>query len=264
MNRKRTLPDVYRHRKKICGGRGVSDVQGPNEENETEVRPEPARDAQASLQYLHNLFPIDKFEGRLPPIILRHQLYSLSPNRTELDQQLNDIIKKGEVRLFKLGTIPDEFALVFTEEYREHVRKFTSRLWDVPKTTIDKFLDLAIGSCLDVSLTRDDMINELGFQENEIKDLFKAGLLAVRDVGSWWLSVPGAGTFMKSHLRGRKAILLMIRKCKYKEILQKELEARKLPKAAKLGISYHIHDVIGADLVSCIDTTSGKLLRLNE
>ena len=86
---------------------------------------------------------------------------------------------------------------------------------------------------------------------------------------------------MKNFRRGRKAILTMIKKCKYKEILQKvknlssnrktitiltssegsfvaetsvacllqDLEARKLPKTAKLGVMYHIHDVIGADLV---------------
>ena len=52
------------------------------------------------------------------------------------------------------------------------------------------------------------------------RHLVKAGVLVVRDVGSWWFTIPGAGIFMKSHLRGRKAVLTMIRKCKYREILQ--------------------------------------------
>ena len=49
----------------------------------------------------------------------------------------------------------------------------------------------------------------------------KAGLLTIKDSGSWWLAVPRMGTFMKSFTRGRKAALLMIRKCKYREILRK-------------------------------------------
>ena len=45
-------------------------------------------------------------------------------------------------------------------------------------------------------------------------------MLTVRDVGSWWLAIPSAGLYMKSFIRGRKAVLTMIRKSKYKEILQ--------------------------------------------
>ena len=51
--------------------------------------------------------------------------------------------------------------------------------------------------------------------------LVKASVLTVRDVGSWWIAIPCAGIYMKSFIRGRKAMLTMIRKCKYKEILQK-------------------------------------------
>ena len=49
----------------------------------------------------------------------------------------------------------------------------------------------------------------------------KASVLTVRSLGSWWVAVPSAGIFMKSFLRGRKALLTMVRKCKYREILRK-------------------------------------------
>ena len=52
------------------------------------------------------------------------------------------------------------------------------------------------------------------------RQLVKASVLTVRDVGSWWLSIPNAGIFMKSFSRGRKAVITMIRKSKYKEILK--------------------------------------------
>ena len=47
---------------------------------------------------------------------------------------------------------------------------------------------------------------------------------------------------------GRAMVQQMIKRSKYKEILQKELEGRKLG-VSKLGMEYHIHDLIGAELV---------------
>ena len=47
------------------------------------------------------------------------------------------------------------------------------------------------------------------------------GLLQCRDVGSWWLGIPGAGVFMKHFTKGRQNTLRRIRKRKFKEILQR-------------------------------------------
>ena len=43
-------------------------------------------------------------------------------------------------------------------------------------------------------------------------------------------------------------VLQMIKRRRYHEILQTELESRKMT-VSKLGMLYHIHDIIGADLV---------------
>ena len=53
------------------------------------------------------------------------------------------------------------------------------------------------------------------------RHLVKAGVLTVRDAGTWWLALPSAGVFMKHFSRGRKAVITMIKKSKYKEILLK-------------------------------------------
>jgi len=95
-------------------------------------------------------------------------------------------------------------------------------------------------------------------------DLVSAGLLTLRSAASFWLSFPNAGEFMKTYLKGRKSVLRTIRKCKFSETLQFELEQRKVEKSAKLGMLYHIHDIIGAELVKCVETTSGTLLRLTK
>lgn len=81
------------------------------------------------------------------------------------------------------------------------------------------------------------------------RQLIKYGLLTIRDVNSWWLAIPGAGEFVKTFIKGRRSLLSMVRKAKYGEILHHDLLLRKLHKDAKLGLEYHIHDVIGAELV---------------
>lgn len=255
MNSKRSIiPDVYKQRKKICYSRShnISD-------NKDAEKSDLSSDTKTALRLLHSLFPTEKFERRLPPIIMKHQLYSIIKNKTEADRQLNELTNCGEIRLFHLGAEADDLCIVFTEDYKKHVKRLNEN-----NPFIDRFLETLISECPDISLNKDVLAERFNIKEEEISELFKASVLTVRDVGSWWISIPGAGEFMKCFLRGRKAVMLMIRKSKYGEVLQQELQSRKLPKAAKLGVLYHIHDIIGADLVHCVNTTSGTLLRLRE
>lgn len=41
----------------------------------------------------------------------------------------------------------------------------------------------------------------------------------------------------------------MVRKAKYRELLLSELLGRRPPSAVRLGLAYHVHDLIGAQLV---------------
>lgn len=41
----------------------------------------------------------------------------------------------------------------------------------------------------------------------------------------------------------------MVRKAKYRELLLSELLGRRPPAAVRLGLAYHVHDLIGAQLV---------------
>lgn len=48
---------------------------------------------------------------------------------------------------------------------------------------------------------------------------------------------------------GRQAVLGMVRKAKYRELLLSELLGRRAPASVRLGLAYHVHDLIGAQLV---------------
>lgn len=60
-------------------------------------------------------------------------------------------------------------------------------------------------------------------------------MLIVREVGSWWISFPGAGQFMKAFTSGREKILMMVKKSKYSSILE-TVSVEK----CQIGLSSHV------------------------
>ncbi|XP_058410704.1 serine/threonine-protein kinase 19 isoform X2 [Diceros bicornis minor] len=203
--------------------------------------------ARAAVAELVQLFPRGLFEDALPPIALRSQ--------KELQEQ-------GEIRIIQLGFDLDAHGIIFTEDYRTRVLKACDgRSY---AAAVQKFLASVLPACGDLSFQQDQMTQTFGFRDPEITQLVNAGVLTVRDAGSWWLAVPGAGRFIKYFVKGRQAVLGMVRKAKYRELLLSELLGRRAPAAVRLGLAYHVHDLIGAQLVDCVSTTSGTLLRLPE
>ncbi|XP_028395258.1 serine/threonine-protein kinase 19-like [Dendronephthya gigantea] len=216
-------------------------------------------DTMAAILYIKSIFPHKVFGNLLPPIILKHQIYCIVKDKTIVDRQLNKLWQERKLQLFKLISGSDEFALVLMEDFKAHVNmKKNSK----NSTILEKFLTEILPGCCDVSVSTKTLSQENKIGEADITVLVNSGLLQCRDVGSWWLGIPGAGVFMKNFTRGRQTILRMIRRRKFKEILQRDLESYKLN--SKLGIQYHIYDIIGAELVQSIETTSGPLLRLPE
>lgn len=218
-------------------------------------------DTEAALLYLKTLFPAEKFDPRLPAIAMKHQVYSIVHDRTIADRELMTLRDSGRIRLFKLGVSNDEFAVLFTEDYVQHIKSY---LGDTP--LYRRFVGVVLHACKDVSITKKQLAEELRVGEEDTTTLVNRGVLLVRDVGkacSWWFAIPAVSTFTRSYTKGRAMVQQMIKRSKYKEILQRDLESRRLT-VSQLGMEYHIHDIIGAELVECMRTTSGPLLRLNE
>ncbi|CAH1274212.1 STK19 [Branchiostoma lanceolatum] len=261
--RKALMPDVFKRRKRVrVGGLVRPTPSSPQwgSDNEEHISAAVPSDTKAAIMYLCSLFPKQMYEGRIPPIIMKHQLYSVVKNKTLVDRQLNDLRNAHEVKMMKLGNEVDEYCLVFTEDYKNHIATFYGQ--ELSKT-VERFLEDVVSRTNEMCVTQQIMTDH-NFTDVEITQLVNAGVLTVRDLGSWWLAIPGAGLFVKHFTKGKKAVLASIRKSKYKEILKQELESRKMTASVKLGMSYHIHDIIGGDLVTCIETTSGELLRLKD
>jgi serine/threonine-protein kinase 19 len=103
-----------------------------------------------------SLVPVAMSEGKLPPIVLRHQLYSVMDDRTQVDRELLVLRDSGKVRLFKLGVAEDEYALVWTGDYQNHVRTVlgTTQL-------CDKFLKVVLPGNQEVSISRQQLKEEM-------------------------------------------------------------------------------------------------------
>ena len=81
-----------------------------------------------------------------------------------------------------------------------------------------------------------------------------------RDTVSYWTAIPNAGPVLGWMRKGRVEILAMLKRAKYREVLRRDLLKRKL-RGSKLGMPFHIADVVGLGLVTSIKTTSGDLYR---
>ncbi|XP_020628815.1 serine/threonine-protein kinase 19-like isoform X2 [Orbicella faveolata] len=218
-------------------------------------------DTKAAILFLKSVVPLSKFEGKIPAIILKHQIYCVVKDKTLVDRQLNKLWEENVIRLFKLTSGSDEFGVLLTDDYISHIK---SRVSDSSiLLTIDKFVNDVLPSHIDVSISKTVAVGKYKLSEEEITQLVNTGVLTTRDIGSWWLSIPGAGIFMKNFSNGRKALIRMFRQRKYREILEKDLLTRKFDSHSKLGIAYHVYDITGAEIVKSVETTSGRLLRLD-
>lgn len=249
MNRKRGLISdsfISKKRKAATGRFGANDEDGPT-------------DIKSTVEYLMTLFPRKLFNDALPQIVLKHQLYSLISDKTMVDKGVNKLREQGDLLMFQLGFDSEAFGLVFASDFKAKV----SAAQDGRDTqeTVERFLNRVVSSCTDLSFSKDQMLRDFLFTDAEITQLVKSGVLTVRDAGSWWLSIPNSGKFTKYFIQGRKAVLNMVRKSKYNEVLKSDLEDRKTPSQVKFHMKYHIHDIVGAELVESIPTTTGTLLR---
>ncbi|XP_041830892.1 serine/threonine-protein kinase 19-like [Melanotaenia boesemani] len=250
MNRKRALIlDTFKVKKR----RNDAETFGGVDDKD-----EPAG-IRSTLEYLMTLFPRKLFNDTLPQIVLKHQLYSIHKDKTLVDKEVNKLREHGELLMFQLGFDAEAFGLVFALDYKTKV--LAGQEGKVTQATVEKFLEKVVSSSTDLSFSKDKMLREFLFTDSEITQLVKSGVLTVRDAGSWWLSIPNSGKFTKYFIQGRKAVLGMVKKSKYSEVLKADIEERRTTSQVKFHMKYHIHDIVGAELVESIPTTSGILLR---
>ena len=232
-------------------------------------------DIKAGISYLLNL----NMKHCLPvlKVVFKHQLYSVADNRTVVDRGINALLETGDIKLFKTSLGNEQLCLMFTQDYTDHVKSiYTIAAKHSTKSSgsqslssqntskiVLRFIDMVLPRLKDISINESVLVTQHGFKDSEVTELIKAGILTVKNAGTWWLSIPNVGVFMKLLRKGRQTVIQTIKRTKYKEINRDALTKKALP-SLKLNIEYQVHDLVGADLVKCIHSTTGVLLRLSD
>ncbi|XP_011628100.1 serine/threonine-protein kinase 19 homolog isoform X3 [Amborella trichopoda] len=200
-------------------------------------------DTLIALRIMHAQFP--KMEKvSVQPFVLRSQVYSSVNDRTQVDRELESLRKDNVIRLFKLNTGQDDHAIMFIEDYLNQVESAMKRIKAKGQDDIDVFewfRSHVLPSKLDASIEHEELCLLLSHggnvKDDHISLLINAGLL------------------------GRKELISLLNRRKYKEMLLALLEKKRL-RLSPLDIRFHLRDLIGSGYLKTVHTPAGLLVKV--
>ncbi|XP_031744618.1 serine/threonine-protein kinase 19 isoform X4 [Cucumis sativus] len=209
----------------------IEDDGGGNTENFSLEDCLTFNDTLAALHMMRAQFPtIDKVS--IQPFILQSQLYSSLKDRTEVDRELECLKREKVVRVFKLNTGQDDHAIMFLDDY-------------LKQCTL-----LSLGGKI---------------KDEDISLLMNAGLLnrQLIDPNVYWFAIPSIGSVLKGISQGRKELISLLKRTKYKEMMMTSLQKKRL-RFSSLDMRFHIRDLIGSGYLQTVQSPTGLLVQLSK
>ncbi|XP_073144590.1 uncharacterized protein [Henckelia pumila] len=202
-------------------------------------------DTLVALQMMRAQFPaIEKVS--VQPFVLRSQLYSSIMDRTQVDRDLESLRRDRVLRVFKLNTGQDDHAIMFMDDYVKQIEGVMRRLEEKKQndvTVFEWFKMHVIQSKLDTSIGHEELVCQL------------------IDRNMYWFSIPNIGSVLKGLSQGRKELLSLLNRKRYKEMQLATLEKKRL-RLSPLDIRFHIRDLIGSGHLKTVQTPSGLVVRV--
>ncbi|KAI7901489.1 serine-threonine protein kinase 19-domain-containing protein [Cokeromyces recurvatus] len=207
-------PDVFgTKRKKMI--RDTKDQQDEFEQNE-DVFKDLESDAITTAEFLIKSNPKSTI-----PICFIHQIYSILPNNTMVDRELQQAFKKGTWRKFHvIGALEDEFVLLKTEDYCQMTNQAKEEcIRDQDGDPKEIIKDVRYN---EVSIFKGVLMKEFGLTEKNMSQLVTYGLLLPHiQMDFYWFSVRKQGSFMSNLKNGRIEILRILKRRHTKDIMEK-------------------------------------------
>ncbi|XP_011628101.1 serine/threonine-protein kinase 19 isoform X4 [Amborella trichopoda] len=178
--------------------------------------------------------------------------------------------KDNVIRLFKLNTGQDDHAIMFIEDYLNQVESAMKRIKAKGQDDIDVFewfRSHVLPSKLDASIEHEELCLLLSHggnvKDDHISLLINAGLLTrqLLDSNSYWFAIPNIGFILKGLSQGRKELISLLNRRKYKEMLLALLEKKRL-RLSPLDIRFHLRDLIGSGYLKTVHTPAGLLVKV--
>lgn len=99
--------------------------------------------------------------------------------------------------------------------------------------------------------------------DEDISILINAGLLTRQliDSNMYWFAIPNIGSVLKGLSQGRKELLSLLNRKKYKEMMLAPLEKKRM-RLSPLDIRFHLRDLLGSGQLKTVQTPSGLVIRV--
>lgn len=254
-------------------------------------------DVDTTISLLWRDFPAAAFPTQSVRVALRTQAYAVVANRTQVDMRLAHLVRARRVRsvlLFK-GASSDDVALLDAGEFQRALAALVDAHCDVkrvgptPTERDRRFGDdgqkkrarvegrteavlqrFAADVC---RLTPGEprialatlraalrLCGDEGECETSVQWLVECGaLVAGSDASHFFWAIPNGGAFLTALLAGRKEVLAIVKRSKFRELPRKQLEQK--PLKSPLGWNFHLRDLLGADALVAVPISGDSLLR---
>lgn len=124
------------------------------------------------------------------------------------------------------------------------------------------FKERLIPHCKETYVLRDAALQLLGATDRQMTQLVRLGLFTVRDEHSFWFSLPSLGPLLQSVQDGRAEVIAVLRRKKYREMMMHQLLRGHYIKKSRLGIEFHVRELIGSGLCEVVQTSTGDMISL--
>eukprot|EP01127_Copromyxa_protea_P019459 TRINITY_DN6322_c0_g1_i1.p1 TRINITY_DN6322_c0_g1~~TRINITY_DN6322_c0_g1_i1.p1 ORF type:complete len:263 (-),score=38.35 TRINITY_DN6322_c0_g1_i1:82-870(-) len=242
------VPDVYGTKKRRLS-------------SEPMLAPEPVGETQTELamKTMKKYYDTQIGEITVPRLVLQTQVYALVSDRTQVDKELNELQRAGIIRMFKIPVSADEYSYCFMEDFHKIVDRIKAEIQNPENVSLlENFVEKVILQHSHVSITAQGLRNLMEDPECNILELVSMGFLVqVNDV--YLFTVPGSAKVYAPARAVRTELMTMMNRQPFKEILLSRLEKKRLKKS-RLGMLFHVHDMVGANILVRRQTTSGDLV----
>uniref|UniRef100_A0A5K3FBF8 Serine/threonine-protein kinase 19 n=1 Tax=Mesocestoides corti TaxID=53468 RepID=A0A5K3FBF8_MESCO len=208
-----------------------------------------------AFDFVYEIFRSFSFTPAMRPVVMRNQLYALVGNRSLVDTELQSSSKYQLLNLFD-----DEFSIAIVRE-DDFVKCFESVCSNSENTElIDRFITYLRAT--HPYLHVEGLSIRASFSDKEISALIHLGALLIKSSDSWWIGFPQLGRFRTAYRSCLQEFKGSLRRARFQELLLCDLLRRKWRQKANLGPLYFVIDQIGAGTITCHETSSGQLIRL--
>ncbi|KAM5563455.1 hypothetical protein ABKV19_018199 [Rosa sericea] len=204
-------------------------------------------DTLVALRIMREQFPqIDK---PIQPFILRSQLYSSVEDRTQVDRDLETLRREKVLRIFKLNSGQDDHAIMFLDDYLCQVDRVVKRLEGEKGSDVLEVFNWFRSHVIDFKLEPSIEHQELTRQ--------------LIDPNIYWFAIPNIGSVLKGLSQGRKEVLSLLNRRRYKEMMLAPLEKKRL-RFSSLDMRFHLRDLIGSGHLKTVQIPTGIVVRVSK